>query len=87
MKCSDDCSGLQVFNFPLVPNANKNHLLNNIHFLKASQITSAMSVFRVTCNHPCVTEVKLDGTKIHTAIIFFKSKKGTYFQTFRHFSF
>ena len=79
----------RIFYFLLLSKANKNHLLQNVHFLKASEIsTSVISVFQVICNYPRVTEVKLDGTKIHTAIFFFfffKSKKGIYFQAFRLF--
>lgn len=62
----------RIFYFLLLSKANKNHLLQNVHFLKASEIsTSVISVFQVICNYPRVTEVKLDGTKIHTAIFFF----------------
>ena len=38
----------RIFYFLLLSKANKNHLLQNVHFLKASEIsTSVISVFRL----------------------------------------
>lgn len=74
-------------NVLLFPKADRNKLSNNVCFLQTSQIsTSVISVFRVTWNHSHVTQVKLDGAKIHAGMIFFISIKYIYFSTFRLFS-